>query len=268
MMPMPTRAIPGISFDAYRAIDAISSHGLMLVEQSPAHFRQSQLAPRESSPAQALGTLVHLLTLEPEREAHEVAVAPELDRRTKAGKEAYDAFHVESQGKLIVTADDLARARAIREAVMAQPFARALLADGQAETTLLWRDQETGVDCKARPDWLCAGHQVVLDVKTARDASADAFARAAGSYAYHLQAALYLDALGQCGLGERTFVFLVVETEPPYAVALYQLDEAALHAGRIRYRRALAHYAECLASGLWPGYPTEIQPLSLPKWAL
>jgi hypothetical protein len=27
-------------------------------------------------------------------------------------------------------------------------------------------------------------------------------------------------------------------------------------------------YAECKASGNWPGYPSTIQPLSLPAWAL
>ena len=30
---------------------------------------------------------------------------------------------------------------------------------------------------------------------------------------------------------------------------------------------AIAIYTECLETGQWPGYPTEIQPLMPPEWA-
>lgn len=258
----------GIPFADYLKIDACSAHGLMLIERSPAHYRASIEAPRAPTPAQALGTLAHLLILEPDREASEVAVAPAVDGRTKAGKEAKEAFARESEGKLIVTKDDMTKARAMRESVMAQPYARALLEDGQAESTLLWKDHETGLNCKARPDWLCGGHAVTVDLKTACDASPDGFAKASGQYTYHMQSGHYTDAAIACGLGERTFVFIVVETEPPYAVGLYQLDAEAIFVGRQRIRRALETYARCRESGEWPGYATEIKTLSLPKWAL
>jgi hypothetical protein len=105
-------------------------------------------------------------------------------------------------------------------------------------------------------------------LKTAADASYDGFQRAAGNWKYHLQNSWYIDAVEAVGLGVRRFIFLVVESEPPHGVALYEPDAEAIHAGRIRCERALSRYIECNQSGEWPGYPREIQPLSLSKWSL
>jgi hypothetical protein len=258
-----------VPFSEYLAIRAISAHGLMLIDRSPAHYRASIEAPREASPAQALGTLTHLAVLEWPEYQRRVRVAPDVDRRTKAGKEADQAFRdalAETPDAIIATHDQDRLARSMREAVMAQPYARALLEHGQPEVTLEW--EANGIRCKARPDWVCDGHPVIVDLKTARDASAHEFARAAGNYQYHLQSAWYSDAAQICGLGERAFVFIAVEPDPPHGVALYQMDEEAMEAGRRRYERALATYRDCVETGEWPSYPREIQPLRLAPWAL
>ncbi|AHF03419.1 exonuclease VIII [Marichromatium purpuratum 984] len=198
----------------------------------------------------------------------EYTVAPVVDRRTKAGKAEWAEFQAdaEARGLLVVTADQMTRAQAMRDAVIAQPFARALLADGDPEVTMLW--ERDGVSCKARADWVCGGHQVIVDLKTAADASEQGFRRAVGQWRYHMQAAHYIDAARATGLGERTFVFIVVESEPPHGVALYQLGERELHAGGVRIRRAMDAYRECVDTGSWPGYPTEISPIELAPWAL
>jgi exodeoxyribonuclease VIII len=264
--PLVTHGMP---FEQYLAVDAISAHGLMQIERSPAHFDHARRQTHAPTPAQALGTLTHLAILEPEEYARRVRVAPDCDRRTKAGKEVYAAFDAEVgqiPGAVVVTPDQDARARGMREAVMHQPFARALLADGHAEVTLRWDLEATA--CKARPDFICVGHEAIVDLKTAADASPDAFAKSAGNWRYHLQTAWYADAAVTCGLGERAFVFLVVEPEPPHAAALYQLDEVSVESGRARYRRALDIYRECAAVGRWPGYSHQIQTIGVPRWAL
>ncbi len=259
----------GLPFAQYLAIDAISAHGLMQMERSPAHYRASLAAPRAPSAAQQLGTLTHLAILEPDEFARRVRIEPDVNRRTNAGK----AELAEWQASLpddaeIASAEQHALALAMREAVLAQPFARALLDAGRAETTLLWTDAETGVACKARPDWLPEGHAVILDLKTAADASPAAFARAAGNFKYHVQESFYLDAARAVLNADLAFLFLVVETAPPHAVALYQLDDEARRVGAIRCRRAMDRYAECRATETWAGFPIEIQPLSIPPFAL
>ena len=50
----------------------ISKSGLDLIHRSPALFDLARQSPRPSTPAQALGTAVHLLVLEPGRALTEV----------------------------------------------------------------------------------------------------------------------------------------------------------------------------------------------------
>ena len=124
-----------------------------------------------------------------------------------------------------------------------------------------------GVRCRARFDWLTP-EGLVLDLKTTQNASAAAFAKAVATFRYHVQHAWYLDgyhqATGDLPLG---FIFIAVEKTPPYAVALYELDGEAADYGRLLARRDLARYATARDLDVWPGYPDEIQPLSLPRWA-
>ena len=262
------RIIPAMPFAEYLALPAISAHGLVQMERSPAHYRHSVTAPSDPTPAQQLGTLAHIAILEPARWAKHVTVAPNVDRRTKAGKAQWEDWQrsVQATDAIVATEEQHDACDGMAAAVHAHPYARLLLADGRAEQTLLYERDELA--CKARPDWIGDGHDVVVDLKTAADASYEAFCRAAGRYTYHIQAAWYLDALRRCGEPRAHFVHLVVESEPPHGVALYELDEEAMHAGRIRVERALDAYAACQSAEDWPAYPREIQSLSLPPWGL
>lgn len=256
--------IHGLPFRDYLAMDRLSSSGLKTIARSPAHFRYASAHPSESSPAQALGTHMHGLLFEPG--AYRYAVQPECDRRTKIGKEMYAAFLVSSEGAHVVTQDQHDKAQAMRDAVMSHSFASVLLADGCPEVTALW--DSDGVEFKARFDFIPNGLYVICDLKTAADASPEGFAKAAGRYGYHIQAALYSMAAEANGLGRRPMVFVVVENEPPHAVALYMLDQEAIDAASSRIERLIRLYADCKHSGDWPSYSNEVETLSLPRWSL
>jgi hypothetical protein len=149
---------------------------------------------------------------------------------------------------------------------MSHPSASALLSEGRPEVTALW--DVDGVECKARFDWLPSQFDVICDLKTAADASPEGFATAAGRYRYHYQAAWYSMAAESNGLGPRPMVFIVVENEPPHCVALYMLDQEAIDAATFRIGRLIEQYAECRHADAWPGYSSEVETLSLPKWSL
>ena len=122
---------------------------------------------------------------------------------------------------------------------------------------------------RGRPDAL--GDNLIVDLKTAQDASPEAFARTAANFGYHAQAAYYLDGLrelGECD-EDAVFLFVVVEKTAPYGVAVYNLDEEALDAGRTVYQRAWQTMRQCRASNNFPGYSASrnIETLSLPRWA-
>jgi hypothetical protein len=165
-----------------------------------------------------------------------------------------------------VTQDQHDKALAMEKAVMSHPSASVLLERGDPEVTALW--DVDGVECKARFDWLPSQFDVICDLKTAADASPDGFATAAGRYRYAWQAAFYSMAAEANGLGPRPMVFIVVENEPPHCVALYMLDQEAIDAATFRIGRLIEQYAECRHADAWPGYSSEVETLSLPKWSL
>jgi len=116
--------VPGMSSMHYHGIQAFSSSfGREMVRSSPAHAMAR--TDRPQTQAMVLGSAVHAGVLEPHAGA--VAIAPDVDRRTTAGKEAYSAFVREASGKIILTHDQGETYRGIVDAV----------AESRAATNLL-----------------------------------------------------------------------------------------------------------------------------------
>jgi hypothetical protein len=267
--PQPPGVYPGVPFEEYFAWSKnISKHQLDVLQRSPAHYLAALAAPRKQTPGMAKGKAVHSIILEPDDFAQRYAPAPDIDKRTRAGKAAHEEAAV--AGKTLLNADEWDAIQAMRDAVRAHPFAGILLnpADGESEISLSWIDAETGVYCRARPDFLNEAHGgLCIDLKTASDASMGEFSRACAKYNYHWQSAMYLDGLASVKKPHSNFVFVVVETEAPWAIGIYELAPDDLELGRTLYKRALRVYQECLESGIYASYPPEIRQLELPSWA-
>lgn len=249
----------------------ISKSGLDLIHRSPAVYRLAQQSPRPSTPAQALGTAVHMMVLEPHRVLDGIVGDPYGASRSKEAI-AWRAEQAAAGRLTLGMGEDTdpwsptpwTAAWAAADAVRAHPIAKALLGTGRAEVSGYWTDPDFGVLCRLRADWLDEAHQVVVDLKTTRDAGMDSFARSAVEYRYHVQAAYYWDGLTACGWRPQAFIFACVETAPPYGVALYSVKPEDLELGRAIYRQDLATYAACLRDDRWPAYPEDIRELCLP----
>ncbi len=260
-----------ITNEEYHADKALGKSDLDLVNRSVYHYLKKSL--RDETPAMRFGSAFHTAVLEPERYARAYAVAPPVDRRTKAGKEEWEAFLREHPGATVLTADDAQQIDAMRLAVMAHPIAKQLVVAGQAELSAFWTDPPTSLKCKCRPDYLLLDLRTAIDLKTTEDASPWSFARSCATYRYNAQQAWYLDGLRTCGIDVDSFVFVAIEKKPPHAVACYTLDKPSVEAGRAWCRRGLdtlAAYHEQLDAGRdpWPGYTACITELTLPAWAL
>jgi hypothetical protein len=246
----------------YHADPAVSASHLHAVAKSPYHYFSRYLNPErialEPTAAMRLGSLVHCAVLEPEELAGRYGVC--APRNTKAGKE--QAERMAAAGIEAVTQSDMALALSMALSVRLHPAAAALLAHGKAEQSFWWDDAATGLRCKCRPDWYDGA--TVVDLKTTTDASAASFARSVATFRYHVQASHYLAGLH----GAERFVFIAVEKTAPYAVAVYELDAAAMTTGDELRQRDMRVIADCQAISEWPGYGNTIQALSLPSWAL
>ncbi len=245
----------------YHADPAVSASHLHAVAKSPYHYWSRYLDPNriapESTAAMRLGSLVHCAVLEPEELGKRYGVC--APRNTKAGKE--QAERMAAAGIEAITQSDMALALSMALSVRLHPAAAALLVHGKAEQSFWWDDAATGLRCKCRPDWYDG--TTVVDLKTTTDAG-PGFARSVATFRYHVQASHYLAGLH----GAERFVFIAVEKTAPYAVAVYELDAAAMAAGDELRQRDMRVIADCQAISEWPGYGDTIQPLSLPLWAL
>lgn len=262
----------GLDINEYHAMRPISKSGLDLIDLSPAIFRSRVLdpnrPPRAAKAGQLEGNLAHCATLEPEEFAKRYVIGPSVNRNTKVWKEFVEAHPRD----IAIQQDQADTAMAQAESVRALPEIGDALAAGKAEVSAFWRDAETGVDCRCRPDWV---HDVrddaviLLDLKTYSNAGPNEFRKQVARKRYDVQAAFYSDgyaeASGKAVLG---FVFVAVETEWPYAANAFMLDEDSLAAGREKYLRNLRTYAECVRTNTWPGYSTGIDIIRLPQWAL
>ena len=263
--------IINIESEEYYAHPALSHSRLKLIERSPAHFHHWMVHAKESSDALNFGRLFHASILEPETVASEFLVAPDVDRRTKAGKETHAAFIEAAAGKTVMTQADFEVARSMSEAISADEAARSLVfeavASGRVEEAHLWNDRFYGVEMKAKADAVLSDG-TILDLKTTQDASPSSFASSIARYGYHTQAAWYARALQASGQDFRRFVIVAVEKTPPYAVGVYVIDREAIKAGEQRIRRWVSTYTDCVANCSWPGYTSgQVMSIGMPAWA-
>lgn len=273
--PLPTIApgiYPDISNEDYHRGPGVSKSGLdLIVERSPLHYWDMVLNPDrpkiEPTPQMVMGSAMHKYVLEPLSFDDEFIVAPEgIDRRTKDGKARWAEFQLQAAGKSILEPEQLERVRGMANAVLNHPLARRILENGKAEQSVYWKDPETGVLCKSRPDWQTDG--LMADLKSTGDASIAEFQRSIHNFGYHRQAPFYLDGWAEV-TGDRhtNFVFIAVESLRPYAVAVYAIDDASIAHGRKELRKALDTYARCLVTNTWPGFGENVTAISLPPWA-
>jgi exodeoxyribonuclease VIII len=214
-----------------------------------------------------LGTATHCAILEPERFNAEYVAMPEgIDRRTTSGKQAY--ADLMASGAEILAADDMASVMNMACSFRDNDISRALFDRSHSVEQSIYATIN-GVSCKCRPDFITADGLLVMDVKTTKDASPEAFGKSAWNLGYHVQAAFYRRVIGAATGTTPDFIFGCVESESPHLVAYYSVPQYLLDYADGLIDTLLERYAECLAADLWPGYVAEIemQELSVPGYA-
>lgn len=267
--------IPAEDYHGVEICDSpsISASGLKLIEdKSPLHYwERSPLnpnrRPRPSKPHFALGHLLHDILLYGGALPAEYHIVPDGFVRAHTNKwadeiEPYD--EAVRDGLNILTESQFEMGRAMAESVDRHELAGALLSAGEPEMTLAAKDPKTGVWMRARPDVLPTTMEIIPDVKTAADASPEAFENAATRFGYFQAAAHYLDVIDLL-YGEpaekRRFVLIVIEKQPPHPVTIYHLDDGDIHYGRMLNRRSLNLFARCLQTNEWHGYSPPDRPI-------
>lgn len=263
-----TDGIHSISNEEYHASNGISRSQLMLLDKSPYHFwyevMSGEAEKRQPTPAMNIGSAFHTRLLEPELFDKEYAVMPAVDRRTKQGKEDYQAFVDESEHKIVLTLDQFAKVNQMAKLVKRHEIVTTLLDEAVFEQSIFWTDPETGLQFKTRPDiW---SSKMIVDVKTTADASEYQMKRAALDYGYYLQAGMAYEACKAIGQPFDMFVIMACEKTEPYVPAVFMMNDDALQFGIDQFMKYKIELAECINKNKWPGYP--VQELTVPQYAI
>lgn len=295
--------------DYHANTEAIGHSGLVKILRSPAHYRESVINPSAPSEAMELGTAFHTALLEPELFASDYAVLDEskfadclvsLDDYKAAAaaleitvgkmkkEELKQAIAARNDprfkfredvmaelygGKTILSCDDMHSISSMCANIRSHRGAANLLSRGQAELSGFWIDQETGLLCKMRMDWLAWDENQrpigIADAKKAREAGSREFAKAIANFGYDIQAALYTDGLKAITGYTVPFYFIPAENTAPFAACCYKADEGMIETGRAKYRAALQLLKWCRENNEWPAYQPygDIESISLPRWA-
>ena len=262
-----------ISAEEYHADKEILGHSALVeILKSPKHYYHRISNPHVPTASLEFGTALHAALLEPERFAETYIVSPKFDRRTKEGKADAAAWEEAHKGAVSVDEAELRKLQGMQKAVFEHSGAKKLLSKCYVEMSYFWTDEDTGFQCRVRPDVLALDDQgdviAAIDVKSTSNASKDKFQKSVMDYGYDLNAAFYSDAIERA-IGRRVpYYFLAVESAEPYGVALYKAGQSMLDVGRDKYRSALQLLQWCRENDRWPSYQPfgEFEDLEIPEW--
>lgn len=249
---------------------SLSSTGArkLLHPSCPAKFHYERTHGQSPKDEYDFGTAVHTFTL---GTGPRIVAVDARSWQTAAAREQRVAER--AAGNVPLLAKDYQRAKEVARAVRNNPTAAALLRPdrGVAEQSLFWRDPQTGVWRRGRPDWRTTsaeGRCLIVDVKSTESAAPKDFARSIYKFGYHQQGAQYRDGVIALGIDkDPEFLMIAVEKQPPYVAEVYAIEPFHLELGAARNRRALEVFKDCTESGRWPGYTDDITYLALPGWA-
>lgn len=256
----------------YNLAEGIRRSDLWKMADSPEKFRYHMDHPDEDekTPAFLFGSACHKWLLEQDDWDMEYAIAPNVNRTTKAGKEEWARFCAENEGKTPVKQEDWNVMNDMSNVIASVPIAAEML-KGQHEVPFFWTDPETGEKCKCKADCVkqVDGKYVIVDYKTATNASTEKFNKSLIQYGYHLQAAMYTEGLQQAiHLDYRPkFVFVVQEKKAPYAVNVVEVSDEVMEYGDRVYHELMRKYHECNEADIWYGYVDDVPNETwLPGW--
>jgi len=258
----------GLSFDAYKAIDAVNAS---LLKKMPVPAKAKRYLDgfdnidAEKEKDIRNGLIVHALLFEPERIAEKIAICEEnYNRNSNAWKD----FVAATPGLLHVWRQDVENAQAAVDAIFAEHGADYFDA-GRSEVTGVWYDAERDIWFKMRLDHhvnVQGVAHVILDVKDTTNASEDAWERRITGMEHHIQAQLYLEGAKRLTGKEHDWLWLIIESQPPYLSVIRGIEDRALSVARDEIDIRVALLQDCIEHDRWPGYRKK-QKSGLTAWA-
>ena len=176
------------------------------------------------------GTACHLAIFEPELYSSDVAISPEINKRTKEGKEIYTSFLLENKDKLILTEEEHLKVNRIKDKVNNHPLIGDIFKQTEfAQPERAFFHPIKGLRFKGRVDYIDWENKIIVDFKTTNQISFDLFIRDFVKYKYYYQHIIYsylAEKEYQKVMDEKVtfdFYYLVASTVEPHHIWIYKM---------------------------------------------
>lgn len=296
---------PGI----YRRMPAAEYHALpyanasflnAMYRETPAHAMARRINKAEQTDAMKLGTGAHAFLLEPDTIEKLYVCAGQCEGIKQSGERCsndgtsgfcntgsdithwYCGIHSKKIGgereqRTVLSQDEYNACLGMRTAVQSHPYGKLLLAKStDVEVVIIWRDEETGVMCKARLDMLCRDLHILPDFKTSDDLTGRRFYWKAQDLGYFRQAAMYRRAYAaqypKTDMGNVISALVAVESTAKvmlgdgtlgHGCRVFGVDDETLKLSDYQVGRLLKGYAECEQRSLWPAWGDSVEEFGL-----
>lgn len=257
--------------EEYRQINAISQSEAKLILKSDLHyFNRAKLFSGETK-AQKLGTAFDRAVTDPVAFKDEYLQLPSVmpdgtpvNRRTKAYKELVAQIELENPTRVTLTDDEMDALTGMLNSLVGHAMANSLFQGGEAQVKRF--DKWGDFDVKGMCDYFIPNHpllgkNVLVELKTADDASPQAMERSVHKFGYDFQCAWYKRLFK----AERV-ILVAVEKNFPYPIGCYDMEQW-IPSGERKIEEAFTRLKALEErDGVAVGYTETITPLSVPSW--
>jgi len=229
-----------------------------------------------------LGKIIHMAILEPERFRQCYVIEPIFEGRTQKGelttnpnckevKEKREAWLADlGPTAMVIDENEMEMITGIATSIQEYPDAMMLIEDARTEVSGYYRDPDTGLGMKIRPDMLLIGDvALITDLKSTVDAEEFKFGTQAfgDDKRYDIQLFQYAEGARLISGKDVPQVHIIaVEKTPPYEVAVYYFLREDLAQAEQDYRATLRKIKSAIEFEKWPQRQMTMQRIRTPKW--
>lgn len=184
----------------YFRLKSIDQSQLKQFLKNPADWAYHRLNDdHKPTDAMKFGTAFHAYLLG----TSDVVSLPEGESFRSKDNQKWRADQLEA-GNIIVSYNDMQLLKRMKEGIEQTslmpeyPDYMEIIEQGTKEQCIEWKDRQTGLMLKAKPDLIPAGTDYLVDLKTAQKADAESFAKEVINYGYHIQTVFYRAAVTAC----------------------------------------------------------------------
>lgn len=184
----------------YFRLKSIDQSQLKQFLKNPADWAYHRLNDdHKPTDAMKFGTAFHAYLLGPS----DVVSLPEGESFRSKDNQKWRDEQLEA-GNIIVSYNDMQLLKRMKEGIEQTslmpeyPDYMEIIEQGTKEQCIEWKDRQTGLMLKAKPDLIPVGTDYLVDLKTAQKADAESFAKEVINYGYHIQTVFYRAAVAAC----------------------------------------------------------------------